>query len=381
MPLNSPNDGLFDGLPNNMRWVLDLQKRLETTINPLGKFYKQFEHMNRFEHLNRFDELARRVAGPAWLNNSAFTAMQHMATLYKPSPDFANITKGLSAFNQVAASASLPAALKYQSVALDLVQKDFFRNWNTVARVANQPRLPARIEQLQAHFGNLFARLAETSDETHTEEATTTASISADLLAIGNEILTQQRVTPEATSKLTAIAERYEQHAATSVAGTAQENQIAIDTLRATQQGLSIQIIAVVVSALMSLLAALLPIYLAQQPDPADRAVTQRQFADWQAQLTTFATHAAAPIRAERVALRSVLVRTYPRQTAEEVGQLLKGVKATVWATQGKWAQISYLDVDSLPTQGWVRRNCLGWPAGSLKASRKPQSAAQRGRR
>ena len=115
--------------------------------------------------------------------------------------------------------------------------------------------------------------------------------------------------------------------------------------------------------------------------DPADQAVTQRQFADMQAQLATFATHAAAPIQAERVALRSVQVRAFPRQTAEVVGQLRKDISASVWATQGKWAQISYLDTDGLPTQGWVRRNSLGWPsaAHSAKAGRRqPPQRSQR---
>jgi hypothetical protein len=65
------------------------------------------------------------------------------------------------------------------------------------------------------------------------------------------------------------------------------------------------QIICLIIKLLMSALVVLLTDYLAQRHDPDYQAVIQRQFADMQAQLATFATH-AAPIQAERIALRSV---------------------------------------------------------------------------
>lgn len=380
----------FNDLSPKFNHLFALNDRIQAMVNPFGKMQEGVVAALKMQQ-----NLEGIIGTKRWLDsigmtnalavsqqmNEGLVARQHLATLYQPFRNMYSVAEGLSAFSRLITAATLPPALQQQSTTLNLVQKDFFQNWNAAAKIADQLWMPAKIEQLQARFGSLFAQLAEASAEAHTEdEVISTASISADLLALGNEILANQRVTAEAASKLAAIAEGFEQRATAPDAEATTENQIARDTLRVSQQGIRIQIIGLIVTALMSILMALLTDYLAQRHDPTAQAVTQRQFADMQAQLATFATHAAAPILAERVALRSVQVRAYPRQTAEIVGQLRKKVLASVWATQGKWAQISYLDIDGLPTQGWVRRNSLSWPAGT-RPSKAGHQSLQRSQR
>jgi hypothetical protein len=382
--------GLFDDLSPKFNHLFALNDRIQAMVSPFGKMQEGVAAAMKMQQ--NFDSI---IGTKRWLDsigmtnvlamsqqmNEGFIARQHIATLYQPFRNLYSVAEGLSALSRLTTAATLPPVLLQQSTMLDLVQKNFFQNWNAAANIGDQLRMPAKIEQLQARFGSLFAQLAEASAEAHTEdEAIDTAAISADLLTFGTEILASQRVTADASSKLAAIAERYEQRATTPVTEATAENQIARDTLRVSQQGVRIQIIGLIVTSLMSVLVVLLTEYLAQRNDPADQAITQRQFADMQAQLATFATHAAAPIQAERIALRSVQVRAYPHQTAETVGKLLKNVSASVWATQGKWAQISYLDVDGLPTQGWVRRNSLGWPPTS-QAAKKARSQSPQSRR
>ena len=192
MPLNYPNDGRFDGVLGSMRWVLDLQKRLDASMGPLRAMQKGLDAFQKTQQLT-----SGLVGSLAWLDQLGATqsasisqqlnvAMQALTLPAFPAPALPDLT-GITQLTVLALM--LPPAVSGMLADLARVQSSFFQNWSGLAVALEWPAWVQQLEAMQARFDELLADLPTDAKPADLEELVASTALRAEVFALGNDVL------------------------------------------------------------------------------------------------------------------------------------------------------------------------------------------------
>lgn len=362
----------FGGLPDSLRWVVDLQERMA----PIMKMQKQADDMMR---MNR---LAQLVASPRWANN---------ALVGETARKLAAVARPVALSSSIAASAALVArfdalALKMppdigrQLAGLNGLQAAFFKDWSGLVEVARPTWLP-QVAALQARFEHTladFAELAEAEQEPAVLE--NVASASASVLSVGAEAVAAQRVTTEQVSELTAAFQQLtalqERQAAIlekqtaaleKLAGKQEETNVLLAQVKEQVTETRSKKLLNLLNTLLAIVGLLVSVlaYLESRKPQADPAlpVPTRPAAEG----SLHAAQAMLPYMMEllrqvsplRTVAHQATLRSHPRRHGAVSSQLPPGTTVRLLYTRRQWALVWSLTDEEIASQGWVRKKYL----------------------
>lgn len=186
MPLNYSFDDLF---PQNLRWLLELQERVDAAVNPWGKMQKGLEAAMRLQRLT--EGLPKP---PAWLDavgtSNAVALSQRVHAAFQTY----NILRvgvpelgGLARINTL--GPTLPPSVVDLVANLERTQQSFFQNWASLALAIEQPAWLQQIETLHARFEQLLADLPPEAETGTVEEFAAGASLRTAVFELGTAML------------------------------------------------------------------------------------------------------------------------------------------------------------------------------------------------
>lgn len=329
MPLNSPNDGIFDGLPNNIRWVLDLQERLEATINPLGKLQKQLDVLAKLPGI---------VPPPAWLDTMQ---LDHLARFPKQLDEvFQKLALQTQHFDKLAKLTTLPqlpAGLLDQMASLGVAQTQFFDKWSSLAVAFERPQWLEKLESIQNRFDERLAALAAAPVEDETAEVESSVLLSAEVFALGNDVLAM----PDAigSSQIQAVLAACNRLLAAAISPKAKE--LVRDLLM-----------------LLTFIALAHDQWKAAHPvaaAPTTGEVLLHKDAEKEhLQAILLATQRARAAGQLLVATRTIRLNSRPAAKALAVGKLPAGTELTPTGQVRAWVHVSGFDVEGELVEGWA---------------------------
>lgn len=336
MALNHPFDGsLGDFLPNNLRWLVELQERIDASVRPLGNLQKGVEAAMRMQRLT--EGIPRP---PAWLDSVGLTnaaaLSQRVREAFKgydvPTinvPDLSGLVRPNSLL-QV-----MPPALLDLVANLERVQNGFFQNWVGLALAIKQPAWLQQIEALQTRFEQLLADLPPDAEPATVEEFAAGAALRTAVFELGTEVLADPAaVSPEqfrvVRAGFSTFLTKPGVKDARDWAAWLFACLLFIGSLRDEYQKWQPPAPTVGEVAIQQELVQ----------DRTQNAMLQMQLAQQHGQVCT--------------TRRSLMLYSRPSSKAPKAGQIPAGTELAITGHARKWLHVSGFDAEGQLQQGWI---------------------------
>jgi hypothetical protein len=350
------------GLPDSLRWVMDLEKRMAPVI----------KMQQRFDDIMRLNRLAELVALPCWTDGAFWEASRKLDAVARSvafPPSLAASAAVVARFEALALR--FPPDIGRQVAGLGGQQAAFFQNWAALVEVAR----PAWLPQLEALQLRLETVLVEVTEAEEPQAAEVVASASASVLDAGREIVDTQQVSSQ---RLTSI-----EAALLQLTELQQKQTVALEKQLAAQQITNLLLAKIqqevtesrskklqnlvntlvgILSLLLGLLAYLeakkqeIPLSASSVKQSVEKPVSIQMV---QAMLLPHVLTLLQQRGPARVVAHRVKLQEYPRRQSTTVKWLLPGEVLKPLYTRGRWACVLYIENDDLPQQRWVLKKYL----------------------
>jgi hypothetical protein len=336
MALNYPFDGSFsDFLPNNLRWLVELQERIDASVRPLGNLQKGVEAAMRMQRLT--EGLPRT---PAWLDSVGLTnaaaLSQRVQEAFKAYDVPIINVPDLSGFaRQNTLLQAMPPAVTNLVANLERVQNGFFQNWAGLALAIEQPAWLQQIEALQARFEQLLADLPPDAEPATVEEFAAGAALRTAVFELGTEVLAD----PAAVSPEQIQVVRAGFSAFLTKPGVKDARDWA----------------AWLFACLLFIGSVRDEYHKWQPPTPTVSEVAiQQQLAQSRTQNAMLQMQLAQQQGQVRTTRRPLMLYSRPSGKAPKAGQVPAGTELAITGHARKWLHVSGFDAEGQLQQGWV---------------------------
>lgn len=363
MPLNFPNNSHFDGFFGNMRWVLDLQQRLEAGMGPLRTMQQGLAAYQKTQRL-----AGDMLGSLAWLDQLGVTRAagisQQMNVAIKALtlPAFPAATlPNLTGFQYLATlGPTLPPTLPGIFTDLARVQSSFFQNWSGLAVALKRPAWVEQLETIQARFDELLADMPADAEPAELEEFAASATLRAEVFALGSDVL--ENPAGADPSRFQAVIGAFSEFLAKPVVKDRREW------------------LAWLFACLM-FISWLRDEWQKRQPPAATvgEVAIRQELAQNRTQMTQLQMQMARREGQVCTILRPVSLYARPAGKAPRVGRLPAGAEVAITGRVRTWVQLTGFDADGELQQGWAQEARLQPPAPT--APKKTAAQGKSGKR
>jgi hypothetical protein len=352
----------FDDLFPKFNHLFALNDRIQAMVNPLGEMQRAVEAAMKTQRL--FEGM---VGSQQWLDNIGMTNVMALSArmdeafkiLALPALNVPNAV-GIAQLN----IASLVPQLSPEVISLmknmELVQGDFFKNWTGLASVLEQPGWVKQLETMQARFGHLFADLASETTEAAAEELEASTVLSAQVFALGDEVLAD----PVAATS----------HIQPLIAACAAMLTRALNS----KTRVLLQDLIIYLTFIVLMRDKLHEAFPAPATLTVGEVTIQQEMRENRTQTAMLNFQLARQNGQIQLTQRAVLLRTRPAGKAPKAGKLPMATELIVGVRVRAWIQVSGFNEAGELVQGWLLATQLQpEPAVLVQKARKKSAATQ----